>query len=421
MVSRSINLSQHSGHWEWIPLSEVGTFVGGATPKNSSVEAWGGTLPWVSPKDMKSIEIKDTQDHLSQSLLDPRIKIIPRGAVLIVTHSNILAHTLPVAVAMRDLTINQDLKALIPKERFDPLFVTYAIKANSSSILSRCIKRGLTVASLDFKQLRAERIPIPSPDDPNLSLEIQKRIVRHLDGLLVELKNAREIVDRMRLDTGRVVSTALEETINNLDDEFPVATTVGELCSSRKLELIGGKTPNKSNESYWTGSVPWVSPKDMKHWRIGDSQDHVSQAAIEEEKLKVLPPGAILLVVRGMILSKNLPVAITNNQVTINQDIKAFVPREGLLPDYLGFMFRARKPIILQGVGVAGHGTRRLSSETLSRVAVPMPTLTRQRRVAEYLNSIQRETEEMQKLLEKNRTVLDQAEESILKSTFRSR
>jgi Restriction endonuclease S subunits len=376
-------------------------------------------MPWVSPKDMKSTEIKDTQDHVSPALLDPSLKIIPQGAVLIVTHSNILTHTLPVAVAMRDLTINQDLKALIPTERFDPFFVMYAMKANSSSILGRCMKRGMTVASLDAKQLKAEKIPVPVPDNPGLSLEMQKRIVRRLDGLFVELHNSREIVDRMRLDTDRVTSTALEETFNNLDDEFPNAPTVGELWSNRNLELVGGKTPNKNNESYWTGSVPWVSPKDMKHWRIADSQDHVSQAAIENEKLKVLPPGAVLLVVRGMILSKNLPVAITDNHVTINQDIKALIPREGLLPDYLGFMFRARKPTILQDVGVAGHGTRRLASETLNLIAVPLPPVTRQRRIAEYLNSIQRETEEMKKLLERDRAVLDQAEQSILKGAFR--
>lgn len=414
----SIKLSQHPRQWDWVRLSEVGPFVGGATPKNSSVAAWGGTIPWVSPKDMKSIQIKDTQDHLSPPLLDSRIKIIPQGAILIVTHSNILAHTLPVAVAMRDLTINQDLKALIPNDRFDPFFVTYAIKANSSSILSRCTKRGLTVASLDSKQLLAERIPIPVPDDPSLSLEIQRRIVRRLDGLFVELENSREILNRMYRDTDRVISSALEETINDLDHEFPNATTVGELYATRKLEIVGGKTPNKSKGSYWTGSIPWVSPKDMKHWRIGDSQDHVSQAAIKEERLKVLPPGAMLLVVRGMILSKNLPVAITDNQITINQDIKALIPREGLLPDYLGFIFRARKQTILQGVGVAAHGTRRLSAETLSGVAVPIPTVTRQRRIAEYLNSIQRETEQMQKLLERDRAMLDQAEQSILKSTF---
>jgi restriction endonuclease S subunit len=30
-------------------------------------------------------------------------------------------------------------------------------------------------------------------------------------------------------------------------------------------EWSGGKTPSKANAAYWTnGTVPWVSPKDMK-------------------------------------------------------------------------------------------------------------------------------------------------------------
>jgi type I restriction enzyme S subunit len=404
--------------WALVPLGEIGIFVGGATPKDDSGNAWGGTLPWVSPKDMKSVEIEDTQDHISQTLLDSRIKIIPEGAVLIVIHSNILLRTLPVAVALRELTINQDLKALVLKEGFDPHFVAYALKSNSSSVLSRCVRRGLTVASLDFKQLQAERIPIPDPKEPAKSLEIQKRIAKRLGALFAELRKSREILDRMLLDAGRVMSAALEETVNNLDDEFPNATTVGKLCSRGQVELVGGRTPSKNNKTYWNGTIPWISPKDMKRWRISDSRDHVSQVAIEQEKLKLIPPGAVLLVVRGMALAKNLPVAIANNQVTINQDIKALIPREGLLPDYLGYIFRARSSKILQSVGVAGNGTRKLASETLNGVAVPMPPATRQRRIAEYLNSIRRETEEMQQSLTRDRALLDQTEQSMLKGAF---
>jgi type I restriction enzyme S subunit len=404
------------GGWTFVTLSEVGTLVGGT--KNKSINAWGGTIPWVSPKDMKSFEIEDAQDHISQTHLDSRVKLIPEGSVLIVIHSSILLRRLPLAVAMRELAINQELKAIIPKKGFDPRFVAYTLRANSSSILSRCINRGVTVPSLDSEQLQAEKIPVPALDDPSRSLEIQKRIVRRLDGLFAELRKSREILDRMLLDVGMVMSTALGETINHLDYEFPNAVTVGDLSSSGRIEIVGGRTPNKKKEAYWNGTVPWVSPKDMKSWRVSDSQDHVSEAAIKEAKLKVLPPGAMLLVVRGMALAKNLPVAITDNQVTINQDIKALIPREGILSEYLGYIFRARKPMLLKSVGVASHGTRTLTTETLSRVAVPMPSATRQRRTAEYLNSIQRETEEMQQSLERDSAILDQAEHSILKDVF---
>jgi type I restriction enzyme S subunit len=156
----------------------------------------------------------------------------------------------------------------------------------------------------------------------------------------------------------------------------------------------------------------------MKSWRISDSQDHVSEVAIKEEKLKVLPVGTLLLVVRGMALANNLPMAITDNHVTISQDIKALIPREGILSDYLGYIFRARKQTLFQSVGVTGHGSRKLATEILNSVAIPMPPVMRQRRVVEYLNSIHRETEEARQTLERNRAIIDQAEHSILKGAF---
>lgn len=417
-----MNISGADGHpvrvgeWKLVPLNEVGTLVVGTN--NRSINAWGGTVPWVSPKDMKTFEIEDAQDHVSQTLLDSRVKLVPEGAVLIVVHSSILLRTLPVAVAMRELVINQDLKALIPKEGFDSRFIAYTLRANAPSILSSCIKRGATAPTLDSEQLRHEKILVPSPGDPNRSLEIQRRIVRRLDGLFVELRKSREILDRMLEDVGRVMNSALGETVNNLDYEFPNTVTVGELSSREQIDIIGGRTPSKNNEAYWKGPVPWVSPKDMKNWRISDSQDRVSEAAIEEKKLKVLPIGAVLLVVRGMALANNLPVAITDNHVTISQDIKALIPREGILSDYLGYILRARKQTLLQSVGVTGHGTLKLASEILNSVAIPMPPVIRQRRVVEYLNSIQRETEEVQQSLERDRALLDQAERSILQGAF---
>ena len=33
--------------------------------------------------------------------------------------------------------------------------------------------------------------------------------------------------------------------------------------------------PPKQKASYWRGTIPWVSPKDMKRWEIEDAADHV--------------------------------------------------------------------------------------------------------------------------------------------------
>jgi type I restriction enzyme, S subunit len=51
-------------------------------------------------------------------------------------------------------------------------------------------------------------------------------------------------------------------------------------------EWYGGSTPSKANASFWTdGTIPWISPKDMKRFRIARSQDLVSATALENATL----------------------------------------------------------------------------------------------------------------------------------------
>ncbi len=48
----------------------------------------------------------------------------------------------------------------------------------------------------------------------------------------------------------------------------------------------GGNTPSKANPAYWTsGTVPWVTPKDMKVDEITSSEDHVTRAALVDGRV----------------------------------------------------------------------------------------------------------------------------------------
>lgn len=95
--------------------------------------------------------------------------------------------------------------------------------------------------------------------------------------------------------------------------------------------IASGGTPSKANAAYWTGDIPWVSPKDMKTTRISDAEDHITRAAIDGSAAKVVGPGAVLAVVRSGILAHTFPVAIAERDVSFNQDIKAITPRNGEL------------------------------------------------------------------------------------------
>ena len=114
-------------------------------------------------------------------------------------------------------------------------------------------------------------------------------------------------------------------------EDVPWQTPQGWAGSSLALigDSYGGGTPSKGNADFWSGQIPWVSPKDMKTDRIADAEDHISKEAIENSAAKLIPPGAVLMVVRGMILAHSFPTALSCVPLAINQDMKgrASIPR----------------------------------------------------------------------------------------------
>lgn len=153
------------------------------------------------------------------------------------------------------------------------------------------------------------------------------------------------------------------------------------------VDVYGGATPNKDEPSYWNGTIPWVTPKDMKVFRIADSEDHVSEHAVLRTSLRKIPPGAVLIVTRGMILNHTVPVAVTTESVTINQDIKALIPRSGIDGVFLAWLLLGLNEALLARVEEAAHGTRALRSSQWKRLPVSIPPLASQRRIAKFLEN----------------------------------
>ncbi|MEZ5582804.1 MAG: restriction endonuclease subunit S [Candidatus Competibacteraceae bacterium] len=177
-------------NWQEWPLAEVGTWFGGGTPSKSKERFWRGSILWVSPKDMKALTILDTKDHISEEAIEQSAaKLIPGGAVLFVTRSGILAHSFPVATTKSAVTINQDLKAIVPEPVIDPEYVGWCLRAYARLILDRCTKDGTTVHSIEVPSLQSFRIPIPPFNE-------QHRIVAKIEELFSELDKGRNPEDR---------------------------------------------------------------------------------------------------------------------------------------------------------------------------------------------------------------------------------
>jgi type I restriction enzyme S subunit len=148
----------------------------------------------------------------------------------------------------------------------------------------------------------------------------------------------------------------------------------------------GGATPTRIDPDFWDGGIPWVSPKDMKRARIVDTAEHVSEQGVRETGLSLIAPGAVLVVVRGMILAHSFPVAINQVPVTLNQDMKAVIPTAALDARFLAWVLTGSAGVLLALADESAHGTRKLDAAVLATHPIALPPLHEQRAIARYLD-----------------------------------
>ena len=153
-------------------------------------------------------------------------------------------------------------------------------------------------------------------------------------------------------------------------------------------EVIGGGTPSKSNSNYWSGAIPWVTPKDVKRDRIDSSRDQITPEGVAGSSARRIPAGALLMVVRGMILAHSFPTAILAREGTVNQDLKALVPFDPDLSPYLLLLSKGIKRRVLALVSRSTHGTCKLPTRELLSLPLPIPPPEEQARIVSRVGEL---------------------------------
>ncbi|GAB5514329.1 restriction endonuclease subunit S [Rhodopirellula baltica] len=225
------------------------------------------------------------------------------------------------------------------------------------------------------------------------------------------LSERKEIIKKYRLR-----STTEFEPIAN--DEQPYELPNGwRWCRFGEFgAFMGGGTPSKGNSAYWSGDIPWVTPKDMKRPLIEDAIDHVSQEGVDNSSAKLIPLESLLIVVRGMILIHSFPIAISKRELTINQDMKAIVLGEKQLANYLLLLGQASRDRMLEVVQRSSHGTCRIATEDVERFVVGLPPLAEQRRIVSKVEGLMSLCDTLESQRRSRESVRERASRSVLAS-----
>jgi type I restriction enzyme, S subunit len=240
----------------------------------------------------------------------------------------------------------------IISDRVSSRYLYWYLFSNFEVIKSK--RTGATIPHVNGSELRSMEVPLPP-------LHIQEQIADTLD----------------KADTLRKKDQELSKKYDELAKSIfykmfgdPVKNERG--WSVQQLEelvtLSGGGTPKTTNEEYYNGNIPWISPKDMKSIFISDSKDKITELAVRESSTKMIEPYSVLMVVRSGILKNTLPLAINTKPVALNQDMKSLRCREGLNPYYLLFQLKSLSRVILSSV--RGTTADNISSDVIKKISL---------------------------------------------------
>ena len=271
-------------------------------------------------------------------------------------------------------------------------FLQHLMRVISDSGWFEAINSKATIAHFTKEKFEALPIPVPSSEEQAAIVRFldhaDEQIQRYIAGkerLIALLEEQRQTLVHQAVTRGLDLNVRLKpsgvEWLGDVPEHWEMRR-LGQ-CTS----VSGGATPSMEVNRFWGGSVPWVTPKDMKKDVISDSSMKVTNAAIQETSLQLVEPPVVLMVVRGMILARRVPIAYTTTPVTINQDMKALRTLRGTDAIFLAYSLNSVQEAFKPLIDEAGHGTRRLPVERWRELPITMPPTSEQRAIIEYLDN----------------------------------
>lgn len=378
-------------HWHAKRLKYLATFRSGFTPNTENLDYWDGDIPWVSPKDMKRRLLVETQDNVTQLAVEDVFgSLVEAGSVLVVVRSGILRHSLPVAIASRDLAINQDIRALRPLGEIEADYLAWLIEGNQRQLLDAWVKPGTTVESVESDYMLNEQIPLPPVNEQQAIAAFLDERTRRIDEL-IEAK--RKLLDLLAEKRQAVITHAVTKGLDPNAKLKPCGIDwLGDVPAHWAIEQLRrgvdrfvdyrGRTPTKTESGVPLITAAAVRDGEIRHERAPEYMaedeytDWMSRGWPEVDDVVITseaPLGEVALV-------KDVDVAFAQRIILFK------VNRALVHPEYLRYYYLSeagQAELLSRASGSTATGIR---ADRLRASAIIVPPVDEQERIVEYLD-----------------------------------
>lgn len=370
----------------------------GTTPSTKIKRYWtNGNINWFTPKDLSrlkwalSIE-KSERKITDEAVISSNLYLLPKKSILISSRAPVGY----VAVLQAQGTFNQGCKGLIPKNyhKIDSYFYAYYF-TNIKSILN-FLSSGSTFKKLSKDSLK--RVEVPFPPLPE-----QKKIAKILSTVDLAIEKTDEAIKKNEILFNGLLKYLFHNRIKNSGTE---------LIKNLSISIVGGGTPSTSKSEFWNGDIAWMTSAHILSRDIVNGQKYITKTGLEKSSSKLVPKNNIIIATRVGIGK----VALNKIDVAISQDLTGIIlEHDKIVPDFLYYFLLTQKSklkALAQGSTIKG-----ILREDLSKLKIPLPSISIQKKIVTTLNSFY----EKQELLKIKKEKLKQMKKGLMNDLLTGR
>ena len=233
-------------------------------------------------------------------------KIAHTGDILISVRAPIGAMN----VADQDCCIGRGLAAIQVNENIcDPQYLWYAIQSKVSDLNAK--GTGSTFKAISKSTLTDTEILL-------VPLDAQKNIARILSNVENSILFRKEQLSKL----DELVKARFVEMFGGINDSklYPYSTI------DSFTTVTSGGTPDRSISEYWIdGSIRWVKTTELQNRLISDTEEHITQAGLDNSSAKIIPTDSILIAMYGQGKTRGM-TAYLSSECATNQACACILP-----------------------------------------------------------------------------------------------
>ena len=304
------------------------------------------------------------------------------------------------------LLSDKTLRLIVDVTRVDKIYLLYALRSEAARTHIEHLATGTSNSMRNIAQGVITSIPFSLPH-----IEEQRRIAVRLKAQLEAVASALQSAQAQLIDAKRLMQLTLEAGFGKLDHvNWEKIGAVSKTTS--------GTTPSRGRKDYWTPpKYPWVKSGEVVFDPIRQTEEAVSELALAECSLSLLPVGTVLVAMYGQGKTRGQS-ALLQIPATTNQACFAILPSESLDPEYLQFWLRRSYNDLRVLSEARGGNQSNLNGEMLNSFKVPLVPMDMQKRIAARCKAAIAETEILTRGLEHQVIDIDKLSSRLLDDAF---